>query len=249
MYPFFELFGWKISAYSVMALLGGLFVALFAYLRLKGKNKNVQEVFYFITYAFGFLVIGAILLFQIVEFDNLLKGNITIGLVFYGGLYGALLGVGIHSKINEKDSREIFMYLTPAIPLFHIFGRIGCFLSGCCYGMESESMGIVHPNGVAYFPVQLVEACGDLIIFIILCVMKNKNKKYYLPLGVYLVLYGIMRFILEFFRGDEVRGFWGSLSTSQWISLVTIPFGIYCLVVSPEKNFLDKLYTPIKIKK
>ena len=249
MYPFFEILGLKISAYSVMAVLGGLFVALFAFLRLRGKKKDVQEVFYFITYAFGFLVIGAMLLYQIVEFDNTIKGNFSMGLVFYGGLYGALIGIGIHSKINEKDSRELFMYLTPAIPLFHVFGRIGCFLSGCCHGMESEKWGIVHPNGVAYFPVQLVEACGDLIIFIILCIMKNKKQKYYQPLGVYLTLYGVMRFVLEFFRGDEVRGFLGALSTSQWISLVTIPLGIYCLIVAPDKNILSKFYVPGKTKK
>ena len=249
MYPFFNVLGLKISAYSVMAVLGGIFVALFAFLRLRGKKKDWQEVFYFITYAFGFLVLGAMLLYQIVEFPNLIKGNFSMGLVFYGGLYGALIGIGVHSKINEKDSRELFMYLTPAIPLFHVVGRIGCFLSGCCHGMESESMGIMHPNGISYFPVQLVEACGDLIIFIILCFLKNKKKKYYQPLGIYLVLYGIMRFVLEFFRGDEVRGFLGMFSTSQWISLVTIPLGIYCLVVASEKNILEKFYTPGKAQK
>ena len=110
-------------------------------------------------------------------------------------------------------------------------------------------MGIMHPNGIAYFPVQLVEACGDLIIFIILCLMKNKKQKYYQPLGIYLVLYGVMRFVLEFFRGDEARGIWGWFSTSQWISLVTVPLGIYCLVVATEKNILEKLYTPAKSKK
>ena len=73
MYPFFYLFGWKISAYSIMAILGGLAVGLFAYIRLRGRKKEFQEVFFYLTYAFGFLVIGAMLLFQIVELDNLIK--------------------------------------------------------------------------------------------------------------------------------------------------------------------------------
>ena len=64
MYPFFEILGLKISAYSVMAVIGGLFVALFAYLRLRGKNKDWQEVFYFITYGFGQLVENSDILVQ-----------------------------------------------------------------------------------------------------------------------------------------------------------------------------------------
>ena len=79
--------------------------------------------------------------------------------------------------------------------------------------------------------------------------MRNKKQKYYQPFGVYLTLYGIMRFVLEFFRGDEVRGFLGAFSTSQWISLVTIPLGIYCLIVAPDKNILSKFYVPGKTKK
>lgn len=262
MYPFFYLFGWKISAYSIMAILGGLAVGLFAYIRLRGRKKEFQEVFFYLTYAFGFLVIGAMLLFQIVELDNLIKiipylfsdfkffiNNFSVGLVFYGGLYGALIGGAVYSKLYGADSRELFMYLVPAIPLFHIFGRIGCFLSGCCHGVENESFGVLHPDGNYYVPVQLIEAFGDLVIFIILCIVKNKDNKYYKPIGIYLVLYGVMRFVLEFFRGDEVRGFLGLLSTSQWISLVTVPLGLYCLIAPTEKNFFNKLYMPAKKKK
>lgn len=262
MYPFFNVLGREVSAYSVMAILGALAVGLYAYLRLRGKNKDGWEVAFYLTYAFGFLVIGAMLLYQIVEFDNLIRilpylfkdfdffrNNFSIGLVFYGGLYGALIGGAVYSKINQKDSREMFMYLTPAIPLFHIFGRVGCYLSGCCHGVESETFGVLHPDGNYYVPIQLVEALGDLIIFIILCFFQKKEEKYYRPIGLYLVMYGVMRFVLEFFRGDEVRGFFGIFSTSQWISIVTVPLGLYCLFVPTNKNFFNKLYTPKNLEK
>ena len=262
MYPFFYVFGFKITAYSVMAILGGIAVAVFTCLRLRKKEKDSRVIFSYLTYAFGFLVIGATVLYQIVEFDNLIKiipylfkdfnffkENFSVGLVFYGGLYGALIGGFVYAKLNDADIREVFMYLTPAIPLFHVFGRIGCFLSGCCHGAINENFGVLHPDGNYYIPVQLIEAFGDIIIFIILCIMKNKDNKYYKPIGIYLVLYGIMRFVLEFYRGDEVRGFLGLLSTSQWISIFTVPLGLYCLIIPTEKNFINKLYTPPKKKK
>ena len=86
-----------------------------------------------------------------------------------------------------------------------------------------------------------------LIIFVILHkFLQQKHRDGYIFV-LYMLMYSVLRFCVEFFRGDEVRGIFGFLSTSQWISLVTIPLGIYCLVVAPEKNFLNRLYTP-KIK-
>ena len=69
--------------------------------------------------------------------------------------------------------------------------------------------------------------------------MKNKMN-YYRPIGVYFVLYGILRFITEMYRGDLIRGLWGPFSTSQYISMLVVPLGIYCLICPTEKNFLEK---------
>ena len=266
MYPFFTIFGKEYSAYAVLAILGGIASIVYTLIRGKQKKLNLNDLLYYLTFAFGFLFIGAVLLFQLIEvitnyqtLPYLFKDieyfidNWKMGLVFYGGLYGALVGCSVYTKAFKQDSRKFFMYISPVIPLFHMFGRVGCFLVGCCHGMESEEFGIAYTNafgaenGIPYIPIQLYEAIGDLVIFIILLINQIKVKKYYQPIGIYLTLYGILRFVLEFFRGDEIRGIFGFFSTSQWISLVTIPLGIYCLVVAPEKNFLNRLYTP-KIK-
>lgn len=266
MYPYFEIFGKQFSSYGVLAVVGGIACLIYTLIRAKQKKLNINDLLYYLTFAFCFLFIGAVVLHQVLEIIKNYKTipylfkdimyflkHWNIGLVFYGGLYGALLGCAAYTKVFKQDTREIFMYISPVIPLFHIFGRVGCFLVGCCHGMESEQFGIAYTeaigaeNGIPYIPIQLYEAIGDLVIFIILLINQFKVKKYYQPIGIYLTLYGILRFVLEFFRGDEVRGIFGFLSTSQWISLVTIPLGIYCLVVVPEKNFLNRLYTP-KIK-
>ena len=89
--------------------------------------------------------------------------------------------------------------------------------------------------GVPRFPTQLVETVVNLILAVCLYFYVKKGvKKDGQPIGIYLVVYSIMRFILEFVRGDEIRGGVLSLSTSQWISLLLLPLGIY-LIFRKEK--------------
>ena len=263
MYPYFYIFGKEFSAYGIMAIIGGIASTVYALVRTRQKKLNGNDMLYYLTFAFCGLFVGALILHQVLEiiknyqyipylFTDIKKflNHWHVGLVFYGGLYGTLFGCMAYSKFFKHNSRDIFMYMTPIIPLFHMFGRIGCFLVGCCHGMEHETLGIAYTNamggnnGVPYLPVQLYEAFGELVIFIVLCINQRKVKKFYQPIGIYLTFYGVMRFILEFFRGDEARGSFGFLSTSQWISLITVPLGIYCLVVSPEKNIFNRMYTP-----
>lgn len=265
MYSYFHIFGRDFSAYGVMAIAGIIATVIYSIIRCRQKKLNGNDQLYYLTFAFIFLYLGATILFHLVGIKDLIsilpylftdfryfKDHFVTGLVFYGGLYGALVGCMVYTKMFRQDTRTMFMYTVPVIPLFHMFGRIGCFLGGCCYGMESERFGIAYTNaasganGVPYLPIQLYEAVGELIIFIVLCINQRKVKKYYQPIGIYFVSYGIMRFVLEFFRGDEVRGFFGFLSTSQWISLITIPLGIYCLLVPTEKNFFNKWFTSKK---
>ena len=104
-----------------------------------------------------------------------------------------------------------------SVPLFHAFGRIGCFLVGCCYGVESSIGFTFHnsiiesANNVNRFPVQIVEALFNLILFFCLYnFFKHKKFKGYL-LNIYFIFYPVFRFIIEFFRADSYRGFLGVL--------------------------------------
>ncbi len=93
------------------------------------------------------------------------------GFVFYGGFYGGLAAAVIYCKATHLDVWELARSLVPLVPLFHVFGRIGCFFTGCCYGIENETFGIaftsseVAPNGVPLIPVQLYEAAVEAILF------------------------------------------------------------------------------------
>lgn len=202
------------------------------------------------------------------------KTYLSGGIVFYGGMIGIFIGLIVYTKFFKEDTREWLMTSIPAIPMFHALGRVGCLFGGCCFGVVDKVTGVVgtlNPdtgyyerganaifhNGDIYNaqigcyakPIQLYESIGLLLIFIILLVnlfIQGLKPYYYRPMGIYFVLYGTMRFILEFWRGDLIRGIWGPFSTSQWISLFIVPFGIYCLVCPTSKNILEKCYTAKK---
>ena len=162
------------------------------------------------------------------EYLNALMGG---GFVFYGGLIGGLTGLYLCGKILHIPVTDYARAAIPVIPLVHAFGRIGCAFAGCCYGVPYDGPGavaytesIAAPTGVPLFPVQAVEAAGNLLITAVLCIYgeicRRKGRKAK-SLQLYLVLYAVFRFALEFARYDDSeRGILMGLSTSQWISIV-----------------------------
>lgn len=150
------------------------------------------------------------------------------GLTFYGGLIGAVLGIFIYCKQYKTSFTELLKIFIPYFPLAHAFGRVGCFLAGCCYGMEYYGpFSIQFPDNpyslelssVPRFPVQLVEALINILIFIVLILLRKKGKNAYQLVGAYCIMYSIVRYILEFLRGDLDRGDYGFITTSQFISI------------------------------
>ena len=152
------------------------------------------------------------------------------GFVFYGGLFGALAAVWLFCRRRKVPFSQLGADLVPAVPLFHTFGRVGCFLAGCCYGIPAPAgwpgvtfrVSPVAPNGVALLPVQLYEAAGCLLLFLLLHRLARRGWKGEVLLLVYLAIYALFRFALEFLRGDAARGMWGVFSTSQLLALVTL---------------------------
>lgn len=215
-----------ISGYALMVGVG-LFCALsLAYNRNDKFKFSIKELLAMIVANLIGVVIGSKFIFFMVglpewikdfSFILMLKKIVGSGFVFYGGLLGAMLGTFVCSGILKLDRRKVFDYFVPIYLTFHACGRIGCLLAGCCYGKEC-TFGLVMADGVRRFPVQLVEAiCILAILFVVLYI--EKRKKDVALLRVYLLIYPICRFALEFLRGDEIRGLWGGISTSQWISI------------------------------
>lgn len=250
MLPPLELFGKPISIYLIMAVLGGLAVALFVYLTARGPQYRRDQWLHIFLSAGAGAFIGAHLLYfitrmpavveLITHWDHYISSwedawsafqLLAGGMVYYGGLFGALVGGYLYCRALKIDFGLHLDAVVPAIPLFHTFGRIGCLLGGCCYGVESE-YGWFFPYSpladphVRYFPIQLVEAGLNFLLFWVLLLLPKVRIPKGKLLWIYFPAYGVMRFILEFWRGDEVRGIYFGLSTSQWISLLLVVLSV-----------------------
>lgn len=133
--------------------------------------------------------------------------------------------------------------MIPSVALAQAFGRIGCFLAGCCYGRETDSWcGVVFtnsdfaPNGVKLLPTQLFMAGGDFLIMAVLLWYASKRPMRGRTSALYLILYSVGRFCIEFLRNDD-RGTVGMLSTSQFIAVFTLIVGILgFFVILPKLN-------------
>ncbi|MBQ1507543.1 MAG: prolipoprotein diacylglyceryl transferase [Ruminococcus sp.] len=254
MLPYFDIFGIKLSSYAFFSLVGiltsGFFVCRMA--KKRGHDDNDYIIFMLIS-AIGVFA-GGHLLYGVTQFRAFwevvthlgkyitgFKDFIAIfsyifgGSVFYGGLLGGIAAGIIYGKAKKLDLIEYSDIIAPMVPLFHCFGRIGCFFGGCCYGIECHGCGItihgntVNPsiNDVERFPVQLLEAALNLGLFFLLYYLLRKNRLKGGLFSLYLGLYSIVRFCDEFLRGDAYRGFLFGLSTSQLISIIIF---IYALI-------------------
>ncbi|MCR5846289.1 MAG: prolipoprotein diacylglyceryl transferase [bacterium] len=242
MLPAIELFSLQIPSYWVCALLGAVAASILLLIRHR-HFKELRQVDITNSAALGAIgmIIGARLLYLLTILPSIVQNwsiiaadphiildLISNGMVYYGGLFGALVALLLYYRKYKLDSGIFFDYFTPAIPLFHAFGRIGCFLTGCCHGVVSEQFGIAYvnsissANGVPYFPIQLVGALLELCACIAVTLYERKHHNEGTAIKFYLLIYAIGRFIIEFFRGDTIRGIWFGLSTSQWISIFVL---------------------------
>ncbi len=260
MYPYMNLFGLEIPVYGLISLLGVFVSAVVAF--VLAKKKDVDRYDLLITAVVGGLglFIGAHLLYAVTRTGDIISAfslystfenkwefakylfDISSGMVFYGGLYGGLFA-GLLWVRHKKHPLGIYSDIfAVVIPLFHAFGRVGCFFAGCCYGVKWEYgiSGRVLNSGeceqIPRFPVQLAEAFLLLVLFSVLIILFFKSKLQGRLLAVYLCAYAVLRFILEFFRGDSIRGHLFYLSTSQWISLFTLIGAAVYLIFNNKKS-------------
>lgn len=160
------------------------------------------------------------------------------GFVFYGGLiFGTIFYLIYSLKFKRFNFQKSFL-LVPGLVFGHAVGRVGCFLAGCCYGAHCRLAWAVKVSGEPRHPVQLYEAIALFTIgFLTLNWIKVKKTNINI-LTNYILIYSVVRFCMEYFRGDEVRGiFYSLLSSSQLISLTLIGCTIIVKYKSSRKNY------------
>lgn len=234
MKPFFSLFGRQIPWYGVCLWAGIFLAAGVGALICKRRKMERYDLVYSAVFTMVGAIVGAKLLFLIVSLPEIVRAEIhwTMliygGFVFYGGLIGGILGLYIYARLYRLDFVDFLDVYAVVLPLGHAVGRVGCFLAGCCYGMEydgalsctyQETLGQT-PINTPLFPVQLLEALCLLLLFagLLILFLRAPGKRLRTVL-VYLTGYPVIRFSLEFLRGDRERGIFLGISTSQWVSI------------------------------
>lgn len=195
-------------------------------------NKIVDLGFYMLLSA----LIGSRLFYVMINAGHYIKNPLDVfkvwegGLVFYGGL---LFTVPIALWYMKKNALSVWStadLFAPSLAIGHAIGRIGCFYSGCCYGKPAEGLpwAVIFTDpqslaliGVPLHPTQLYESLGEFIIFFMLIILR-KYKSFNGQLFItYIILYSVLRFIIEFYRGDVARGFISPhISLSQGVSIL-----------------------------
>jgi phosphatidylglycerol:prolipoprotein diacylglycerol transferase len=256
MLPTINVFGRTVAMYGLMIILGILTGVIIAILRRRKYNISKDDVIFSSCYGGIGLLLGAKLLYiltimpAIINNWKIIMSDIKIlyqalsgGFVFYGGLVGAVIGYYIYCRQYKISFLKLMDLMAPSIPIIHGIGRIGCFFAGCCYGIHYDgpfhiifTKSIVAPNEVALFPTQIVESILNIITGILLILYTRRDRKPGRAISIYIIYYSIMRFILEFLRGDSLRGIFLNLSTSQMISILLLPIGLYLFIKPKQKK-------------
>jgi phosphatidylglycerol:prolipoprotein diacylglycerol transferase len=243
----------------VMAILGGAYTAM-----RFGRRVGLDPAQVLDFYTWGILVglVGAKVLMVLTEWsyyranpgEIFSLSTLLAGGVFYGGFLATLFFTIWYVWVQKLSFGKLVDVIAPALALGHSVGRLGCFSAGCDYGTPTTApWGVVFtstfahevsgvPLGVRLHPTQIYESITTFVIFGLLLWWFPKRKRDGDVFLVYLGLYAVARFLLEFLRGDEDRGFvfHHLLSTSQFIALLALA-GIATVLIWRRGHRVEEL--------
>ncbi len=190
-------------------------------------------------------ILGARALYVALHWDGFLAHPLELfaiwhgGLVFYGGVAGSVLAGWLYARAKGLSLLLIADQLIPFVALAHAIGRIGCFLNGCCYGWPTGAWyGVLFPGHDApVIPTQLIEAAGLFGLFLALSRAQTAGRlaQRGALFGRYLAGYGLLRFVVEFLRGDQTRWLAG-MTLQQVISIALLMAGTVLIFRSPQQQ-------------
>jgi phosphatidylglycerol---prolipoprotein diacylglyceryl transferase len=255
MHPFlFQIGNFRLPAYGFMVALGYTAAILYLYksrnAALITRDQEADLIFYPALAG----ILGAKAAFAVTDWQGLgpdtvsravyLLKTFPYGFVFYGGFAAGAAAFFVYCRRNRLDFLKTADHFAPALPLAHGFGRLGCFLAGCCHGSPAGAgfFAVVFTDpmcevslayrGVPLHPVQLYESAGNFLIFGGLAWLSRRGKA--LPGGMvfaaYMLAYAILRFLTEFLRGDDRGGAWLGLSPAQAVSALAAAAAVFMLL-------------------
>ncbi len=231
-------------SYGLMIAIGILVSYWFISNRLKPFNVNKDQLSTVYIYSIVAGFIGGKLFFFFEDFSKYISNpklflNISGGgFVFYGSVLFVVPVLVIWLKRKKIPVRPFLDIIAFVGPIVQSFGRIGCFLAGCCHGKVCNNFlgvtftnpdSLANPKNVALYPTQLFDIGINLIIIVVLLIIEKKKRFDGQLMLLYMMMYAVGRSINETFRGDEARGFVfnGFLSHSQLIAICIFSICVY----------------------
>jgi len=246
----FDLGGFTIYAYGVLLAAAYLLGLQFALMRARARGLDGQRVMDLGIWIIISALVGAKLLLFVVDFRRYtshprdLMELLRSGGVFYGGLIAAVVVALVYLRRHRLPLWTTTDVFAPGIALGHVVGRLGCLMAGCCFGRPASvpwaitfrdpaaMANVGTPLGVPLHPTQLYEAGAEALILAFLLAFERRGRPF--PgrtFWSYMLLYGLSRFVIEFYRGDSRGMVFDVLSTSQFVSVILVPLAIVMLVV------------------
>lgn len=218
-----------IQGYGLMIGLGVIAALIMGDYRAKRRGLNSDAIYGMTLFAVVLGFAAAKVLFILTQWEHFIQDPLHFisgeGFVVFGGIIGAIVTLYVYCKVKKLDLLTYLDLMVPSVAFAQALGRIGCFLAGCCYGQPTDLIiGVTFkdspfaPNGIRLLPTQLFMSLGDFVLMAILLFYCRKERMRGRASALYLMLYSVGRFVLEFFRGDE-RGAVGVFSTSQFIGI------------------------------
>lgn len=247
----FSVGSFSIYWYSLMYVVGFTIVVALLYWRVHKKETSISwdSIFDFLLVSFLTVIVGGrigyVIFYNlsyflanpieiILPFDD--GGNFIgiSGMSYHGAVVGFILATYFFCKKRKIDFLKLTDFILPAVPLGYFFGRVGNFLNGELYGrITQQKWGMNFGDGLLRHPSQLYEAFFEgIILFLILWLARNRfAKRTGLISGMYLLGYGSVRFIIEFFREPDAQlgVFFNYLTMGQILSIIMIGVGVYLI--------------------
>jgi len=251
-------FGFSIHSYGVMLAIGfmvGISLAAKEAVRTGVDPEKVLNLTFWILIS---SIVGSRIFHCVVFYPQYLEDPLRIfklwegGLVFYGGFLGAVAASILYTHLHKMNFWQVADIMIPSVMIGLMFGRIGCFLAGCCFGKSCPAdfpLGITFHNNlglgvknIPLYPTQPLSAFNAFVIFVILWLYRTKKRFHGELLAIALLLYSVTRSLIEILR-DDPRGFVDlgivSLSESQLVSLAMVAFAVYILLrVRPRQTLV-----------
>lgn len=236
----YYMFNVNIPFYSlaiILALISNIIIVICLF---RKYDYSLREIICLLLYENVGIIGGAKILSYLLSYNKLKSefNFINLGLTSYGAIFGSLLFIILFCFQFKKSIKDTLFIFIPSIPLMYSIGKIGCFLAGCCYGIQYNGLfKIIYkyskeaPNSVYLFPVQLIEAIVFFIIFIYLIIQHKRDRFDSKTLSIAFMVCGIAKYILDFFRMSHTKLF----SFNQIISVLFVIFGIFLYKVVKMK--------------